>query len=128
MFSKHGPTECLGNVQELCFRSVYPNSQDWFSFITCLNQNYQRIGSDGYAERCARKLKKDYTPVEECVHSGDGAALLKASILQTQSKGISTSCTIFIDNKLRCVHDQDWKDCDGGHEIDDFVRDIENAY
>lgn len=40
------------------------------------------------AYNSARELNKDYTPVEECVHSGDGADLLKASILLTQSKGV----------------------------------------
>ncbi|RUP15703.1 hypothetical protein BC936DRAFT_139582 [Jimgerdemannia flammicorona] len=140
---KHGPLECLGNAQELCFRSVYPDVRDWFSFVSCLNRKFWQIGEDGYAEECGeycgnmqpearisdvKKTGKDYEPISDCIASGEGGELLRASIRKTESWGVNKSCTMFINNKLRCIHDGEWKDCDGGHKVDDFVRDIEEAY
>ena len=52
--SKHGPTECLGNIQELCFKQTYPDIGDWFDgFTLCLNEEYQDIGEDNdLATKC----------------------------------------------------------------------------
>ncbi|KAI9489183.1 hypothetical protein BDB00DRAFT_845030 [Zychaea mexicana] len=52
---KHGPTECLGNMQELCFKNIYPDIDDWFhGFTLCLNEKYADIGEDDslLAEEC----------------------------------------------------------------------------
>lgn len=56
--SKHGPSECLGNIQELCFKHVYPDYHQWFEFDLCLNEKYESIGNgDGLAEDCGKENK-----------------------------------------------------------------------
>ncbi|KAI8079965.1 uncharacterized protein BX664DRAFT_341912 [Halteromyces radiatus] len=126
---KHGSSECLGNIQQLCFHKEYPDPKDWFSFNLCMNKNYQLIGlDDDLAKNCAQDLNKSYAPVEHCSHSATGVGLLTESAQKTKSLGVSSSCTVFIDNKLRCIHDGEWKNCTDGHEVDDFIQTIEDAY
>ncbi|KAI7880384.1 hypothetical protein K492DRAFT_195218 [Lichtheimia hyalospora FSU 10163] len=126
---KHGPTECLGNIQELCFKHVYPDYHQWFEFDLCLNEKYESIGTGtGLAEDCAGQLELSFEPVKDCIESDKGLELLTKSVERTQSLGVQKSCTIYIDNRLRCIHDGTWKDCDGGYEVEDFVKSIENAY
>ncbi|KAI7858859.1 hypothetical protein BDC45DRAFT_433143 [Circinella umbellata] len=127
---KHGPTECLGNIQELCFKQIYPDIDDWFDgFTLCLNEEYQDIGEDNdLAIKCAKRIGKDYDPVQNCITSLNGIQLLTDSVERTQSLNVEKSCTIYIDNKLRCIHDGSWKECDGGYTISDFVHTIEEAY
>lgn len=56
--SKHGPSECLGNIQELCFKHVYPDYHQWFEFDLCLNERYQSIGNgSALAEDCGKEIQ-----------------------------------------------------------------------
>ncbi|CDS07908.1 hypothetical protein LRAMOSA01857 [Lichtheimia ramosa] len=126
---KHGPSECLGNIQELCFKHVYPDYHQWFEFDLCLNEKYQSIGNgSALAEDCAGQLGLSFGPVKDCIDSDKGVELLAESVKRTQSLGVTKSCTVYIDNRLRCIHDGTWKDCDGGYEVEDFVKSIEDAY
>ncbi|KAI8140087.1 hypothetical protein BJV82DRAFT_520660 [Fennellomyces sp. T-0311] len=126
---KHGPTECLGNIQELCFKETYPDISDFYSFDLCLNEEYASIGEgNGLARECAHRLGKHYEPVKTCASTPHGIELLARSVERTQSLGVEKSCTVYINNKLRCIHDETWKHCDGGHKVADFVRTIEEAY
>jgi hypothetical protein len=53
--SMHGPSECLGNIQQLCFKHEYPDSQEWFAFVLCLNKQYHQIGlNNKLARSCGR--------------------------------------------------------------------------
>ncbi|KAI8393730.1 uncharacterized protein BYT42DRAFT_552048 [Radiomyces spectabilis] len=125
----HGSSECLGNIQELCFKHVYPSHQDWFAFDLCLNERLQSIGRDDLlAPRCAQRLHKNFAPVASCIDGQQGIDLLHSSVDRTQSLGVTKSCTVFINNKLRCIHDGSWKECDGGSRVEDFVRTIEDSY
>lgn len=39
------------------------------------------------------------------------------------------SCTVLINGVRRCIRDDDeWKDCEGGYKVHDFVRSIKEAY
>ncbi|KAL1934331.1 hypothetical protein VTP01DRAFT_6513 [Rhizomucor pusillus] len=126
---KHGPSECLGDIQELCFKHVHPDQRDWFAFDLCLNEHYEDIGNDKQlAHDCASRLGKDYAKVELCIKSKLGVGLLAKSVERTKSLGVTKSCTIYIDNQLRCIRDGTWKECEGGHQVDDFVKTIEDAY
>lgn len=51
LFSKHGPSECLGNMQELCYRHVH-GDDTWLSFIQCLNKDMVNIGTDKLGAAC----------------------------------------------------------------------------
>lgn len=133
---RHGRDECAGNVQQLC-AAKYTPTKTWWEFVTC--QNYEgkdRIGSPDVAFKCARTAKIDWSDSEVGRCAGldgsgtgeEGVQLLQESIKETDALGIIKSCTIVINGEKVCVHDGIWKDCENGHEIKDFVRQIEAAY
>ncbi|KAL0084170.1 hypothetical protein J3Q64DRAFT_1735977 [Phycomyces blakesleeanus] len=125
----HGPSECLGNKQELCFKRLNPDIKSWFPFDLCLNRNYDKIGtSDSLFRACVNEQGKNANAVHSCATSQFGARLLSESVQHTKSLGIRKSCTIFINHKLRCVRDGEWKDCEGGYKVSDFVQTIEDSY
>ena len=40
-----------------------------------------------------------------------------------------TLIQIRLNDKVRCIRDSaEWKDCPGGYQVDDLVRDIEQSY
>lgn len=92
----HGPTECRGNVQELCAIKYTPSST-WWRFVQCQNfEGRWKVGVPDVALKCAKSSGIDWenSGVGECVGldaSGtapEGVALLKESVLQTQKLGI----------------------------------------
>jgi len=132
----HGRDECAGNVQQLCAAKYTPMST-WWEFVTC--QNYEgkdKIGSPDVALKCARTAKIDWedSGVGRCAGmdgSGTGAEgvqLLQENVKDTEALGIIKSCTIMINGEKVCVHDGTWKDCENGHEIKDFIKQIEAEY
>jgi len=132
----HGPDECAGNVQQLCVAKHTP-MRTWWEFVMC--QNYQgrgRIGSPDVAQMCARTHNIDWeeSGVGQCIGldgSGkgrEGVQLLHDSIRFTKSLGITTSCTVVINKQKVCIHDEIWQRCENGHEVKDFVDQIEDEY
>ncbi|KAI9467074.1 hypothetical protein BJY52DRAFT_1111560 [Lactarius psammicola] len=133
---RHGRDECAGNVQQLCAAKHTP-LKTWWEFVTC--QNYEgkdRIGSPDVALKCARTAKIDWNDSEVGRCAGlngsgtgeEGVQLLQESVKVTEALGIIKSCTIVINGEKVCVHDGIWKDCENGHEIKDFIRQIEAEY
>ena len=60
---------------------------------------------------------------------GDGMNLLRASVQRSAEANVQTSCTIRLDEKVRCVRDNgEWKDCDAGYKVEDLVRDVNTLY
>jgi hypothetical protein len=49
----HGPSECYGNMQELCYKHVH-GEETWLPFILCLNEERAKIGSDELAASCGK--------------------------------------------------------------------------
>ena len=98
-------------------------------FVRCLNADYRSIGIDSkLPQHCALELDTDYAPVASCIKE-KGVELLKKSVRQTNALGVTKSATIYIDGQKRCIRDDgSWKDCRGGHEVNDFVNDIKKAY
>ncbi|RKO88151.1 hypothetical protein BDK51DRAFT_8734, partial [Blyttiomyces helicus] len=121
---KHGAAECLGNIQQLCTRAHYPSPSQWFNFILCENRNWRSIPDAHLGASCAAKFGIDYDVVRGCMDGDEGVQLLAESVAATKAAGAGRSCTIFIDGKKRCIHDGDWDECDAGHSVADFVRDI----
>ncbi|KAG0294903.1 hypothetical protein BGZ96_000227 [Linnemannia gamsii] len=156
---KHGPLECAGNTQQLCFKEFFPDYKVWVSFVTTMNSwQPRRIGEPAYAREVAEKVlglsqrqrrrlqphylqngdEKDESnereqeilldKVDECSKGQHGFDLLVKSVQNTLDYGVGTSCTVFIDNKKRCVVDGGvWRECPGGSTIGDFVRSIKEA-
>jgi len=127
----HGTDECAGNVHELCVAKYTTSSSVWWPFLQCLNsQGRDRIGTEKTAKDCAATTKIDWvgSGIEACVKGPEGPRLLRESVLHTIELGVKKSCTILISNKVRCIHDGVWSECDAGHEPKDFVDTINTEY
>ncbi|KAL7282315.1 hypothetical protein PYCCODRAFT_1440770 [Trametes coccinea BRFM310] len=133
---KHGPEECAGNVHELCAIKHAPTKR-WWSFVQCLNfQGRNEIGKPEKAIQCAKTAELDWenSGVGACAgvdgsgKAEEGVRLLQQSVAITQELGIEKSCTVMINGKQVCIHDETWKECEGGHAPKDFIRQIEEEY
>lgn len=51
-----------------------------------------------------------------------------SNIANSSKAGVTTSCTVRLDNEVYCVHDGDWKDCPKGPGVNDLVIAIEKLY
>ncbi|ORZ28273.1 hypothetical protein BCR41DRAFT_344953 [Lobosporangium transversale] len=142
---KHGPMECAGNTQQLCFKKYFPDHTIWVPFVVTMNtQNFQRIGEPQYAREIGEKVVKSHysssntydnegkkdllDKVDQCSSGQEGFDLLVESVEHTNHHGVSTSCTVFIDDRKRCVRDGGvWRECPEGSSVADFVRSIREA-
>ncbi|KAJ2450187.1 hypothetical protein EV183_004441, partial [Coemansia sp. RSA 2336] len=124
---KHGDDECRGNIDQLCALAHNKDLAMFWQFLSCLNKNPWTIGRGEAALKCASLAGLD-SSFYTCVSSGEGRQLLEQSVENSQFIGVNTSATVFIDGKPRCVEDAGWRDCPGGHNPSDFIRDICAAY
>ena len=109
--------------QQLCI-DRYAND-DWqtlWRYINCISYGpIARIGNEDDAARCTKLVGLDYdNQIKPCVEGPRGASLLRQSARNAQFNNIKTSCSIYIDGDLACVHDGTWKQCDSGHSVGDF--------
>jgi len=132
----HGPEECAGNVQQLCV-AKYATKEQWWDFVQCQNfAGRENIGKPEVALRCAQVAQIDWetSGAGNCAgldgsgKNSEGVQLLHDSVRLMQGLEITKSCTIVINGSKVCVHDGTWKDCVNGHTVDDFVRQINEAY
>ncbi|KAM0563568.1 hypothetical protein ACHAPJ_001292 [Fusarium lateritium] len=82
----HGPSECLGNIIELCARELYPDPKINLGFIMCLTRDYEHIPDRSLIEDCALESAIDFQQLNECAVKDDGAyglSLLRQSIKRT---------------------------------------------
>lgn len=129
---KHGQTECLGNILELCAAAEYPDPKIYLGFTMCLERNYSQIPKKEFIEDCALEHGIEFDRLNHCMSKDDGAygmGLLRDSVTRSADLGVQTSCTVRLDNKTRCVRDDGaWRDCPGGHEPEDLMRDINKLF
>ncbi|KAJ1728615.1 hypothetical protein LPJ61_003940 [Coemansia biformis] len=126
----HGDKECQGNIDELCALAHSGGDLPAFwRFLTCLNGHFKSIGEDAdLSLGCASSAGLDTAAFATCTTSKEGRALLQQSVENSQFAGVNTSATLFVAGNRRCVEDGGWRECPGGHEPDDFIRDICAAY
>jgi hypothetical protein len=128
----HGQTECLGNILMLCAASEYPDPKLYLGFSNCLINDYQEIPNKSLIEDCALEHGLDFDTLNECMSRDTGAygmGLLRDSVKHSSDVGVATSCTIRLNDKVRCVYDDgEWKDCDDGSKPADLVRDINRLH
>lgn len=137
----HGPSECAGNVQQLCVQSHTPRHQSlhWLGrFLLCSWEHRGMIGRKELLGMCLPQLGVPLDVVkqmEQCTVPGaaEGQGLVVNSAARVTKLGVKKSCTVFIDNKLHCIHDgggwyNDKEGCPGGSKPEDFTRAICSAY
>ncbi|GAA5979811.1 hypothetical protein JCM10908_003054 [Rhodotorula pacifica] len=153
---KHGDIECRGNIQQLCAADLWRAHssrtaeameeqkagevevslkgnqawEDWWNFVQCLNYGeVSRIGTDDAASACAKVVGHSWDARERhCVDGKRGKKLLRKSVKRTRKLEVQKSATVLLNDKVICIHDGSWQSCPGGHEISDFVRQIENEW
>lgn len=129
---KHGQTECLGNIVMLCAASEYPDPKLYLGFSNCLIQDYAEIPSRSLIQDCALEHGIDFDTLNDCMSRESGAygmGLLRDSVEHSKDVGVQTSCTIRLNNKVRCVYDDgEWKDCPEGDTPEDLIADIDRLY
>lgn len=127
---KHGEDECLGNIVMLCAEKLYPDPKISLGFNTCLIRDYKNIATRHLVQGCALEHAVDFDKLNKCMsEEGEGLELLKASIRRSADKGAEYSCTVRLNDKLRCIRDGgEWVDCEDGSEPGDLVRDVEALY
>ncbi|KAL7937891.1 hypothetical protein V8C35DRAFT_135628 [Trichoderma chlorosporum] len=80
---KHGPSECIGNIIELCARELYPDPKISLGFVMCLTKDYPQIPDRTLIEDCALEHAIDFNKLNDCVTRDDtahGAELLRNSV------------------------------------------------
>lgn len=94
---KHGETECLGNMIELCAADKYPDPKIYLGFTYCLTRQYQKIPERHMIQDCAMEHGIDFARINDCLTQDDGgyvADLLQASFIRSAEANVSTSCTV----------------------------------
>ena len=126
----HGPEECLGNIIELCAAHLYPDPKIYLGFTMCMTRQYEEIPERELIEDCALEHGISVEKLSACTNKDDGnfsADMLQASFNRSAEAGVSKSCTVRLNGKVRCIRDGgEWKDCDGGYEAEDLVADVLN--
>lgn len=126
---KHGPSECMGNIIELCARELYPDPKINLGFIMCLTRDYSHIPERALVEDCALEHAIDIKAINECATKDDGAhgmELLRNSVQRTAEANVTISCTIRLNNEVYCIRDGgEWKNCPHGSGVNDLVIAIE---
>lgn len=82
----HGPSECIGNIIELCAQELYPDPKTYLGFVMCLTKDYQHIPERSLVEDCALEHAIDFQSLNECATRDDGAhglQLLRDSVTRT---------------------------------------------
>ena len=133
----HGPSECLGDILHLCAAKIStppspPPAHTYLPFSLCLTHDYKNIPDREFVEGCADKSGVDFRKLNECASDmgpDGGLSIFRESVERSKMLGAETSCTVRVDGKKRCIRDGgEWKDCDGGSDPEDLVRDIKKIY
>lgn len=128
---KHGQEECLGNIIELCAQRHYPVVQS-LGFTMCMTKEFEDIPKRELVEDCALEHGISMQKINDCATLEDGSVgteMLQQSFNRSAEAGVSKSCTVRLNGKVRCVRDDgEWTDCEGGSQPVDLVRDVLEEY
>ncbi|KAF2873353.1 hypothetical protein BDV95DRAFT_566806 [Massariosphaeria phaeospora] len=128
----HGQTECLGDILELCAASEYPDPKLYLGFTMCMEQNYEQIPKRTLIEDCALEHGLEFDKLNDCMSKEDGAygmGLLRDSVQRSADLNVSTSCTVRLNDEIRCLYDNgEFVDCSSGSKPKDLIRDIQKLY
>ncbi|KAK0276428.1 hypothetical protein LTR91_000479 [Friedmanniomyces endolithicus] len=125
---RHGQSECLGDIVELCAANLYPDPQVYLGFVMCMTRDYEDIPDRSLVEDCALEHGISMARLNKCAIDDDGAVgmdMLKASFNRSSNAGVEKSCTVRLNGHVRCVRDNGtWTDCEGGSTATDLVHDV----
>ncbi|KAH8678738.1 hypothetical protein BGZ60DRAFT_360800, partial [Tricladium varicosporioides] len=128
----HGPSECLGNIIELCAASLYPDPKTYLGFTMCLTKDYKDIPQRSLVEDCSLEHGIDFAKLNECAvkdNGGHGVSMLRESVRRSKDAGVTKSCTVRLDEKIYCIRDsRQWKDCPSGSGVNDLIIAVEKLY
>ncbi|KAE8350069.1 hypothetical protein BDV28DRAFT_139837 [Aspergillus coremiiformis] len=150
---KHGPGECIGDMLILCAQDL-PFSPEGeaektyrmptirsLGFANCLISQYARIPDRTLVHNCALQHGIDFEALNSCVSKEEddpsdddlsGLALLRQSAIHNANLGVSTSCTVRLDDSVWCVRDGAvWKDCakeGNGSKVSVLVEEVERLW
>lgn len=98
----------------------------------CLENDYEKIPEREFVQGCAAESGMGFERIKGCLDRDDGGygvGLLRRSVERSKSLGVQYSCTVRLDDKVRCIRESGkWIDCEGGSEVGDLKRDIEALY
>lgn len=125
---KHGESECLGNIIELCAADLYPDPKMYLGFANCMTMKYSSIPQKELVHDCALEHGVDFDELNHCASKDDGQYgmdLLRESVARSADAGVEKSCTVRLNGKVRCIRDGgEWYDCKGGSEPEDLIHDV----
>jgi Gamma interferon inducible lysosomal thiol reductase (GILT) len=126
----HGPPECLGNMILLCAAHLYPNPKLSLGFANCMIDDYHDIPERDLVESCAMEHSLDFKKINSCIsEEGKAQEMLRESVEKSAKANVTTSCTVRLNGKVRCVRDGGkWKDCEGGSDVKSLVKDVKKAF
>lgn len=129
---KHGPSECLGNMLELCAAHHYPNPKIYLGFTMCMSNQYDDIPSKELVEECALEHGMSFDKLNDCTTAEDGSFsvdMLRTSFNRTAALGIEKSCTVTVGNEIFAVRDGgEWKDLRNGSSAASLVNEVNRLY
>jgi len=128
----HGADECLGNIIELCAASLYPDPKRYLGFTMCMTRDYQHIPQESLVSDCALEFGISFDELNNCISKDNGQFgmnLLRESVKRSAEANVSTSCTVRLNETVRCVRDGGaWSKCTGGSSVSSLVHDINQLY
>lgn len=125
----HGQSECLGNIIQLCAANLYHDPKIYLGFTMCMLDDYSHIPQKDLVQYCALEHGIDFDKINDCASDAAfGMDLLRNSVARSANANVTTSCTVRLNDKIRCIRDGgEWKDCKGGSEPKDLIHDIKSS-
>ena len=80
---KHGPSECLGNIIELCAAKIYPTPRMYLGFTMCMSNQFEDIPQKELVEECALEHGMSFNKIQACADAEEGAVgvdMLRTSV------------------------------------------------
>jgi len=94
---KHGESECLGNIIELCAAELYPDPMIYLGFTMCMSESYSHIPDRSLIQECALEHGIEFALLSKCAEDEEGTHgmdLLRQSVARSEQKGVVNSCTV----------------------------------
>lgn len=116
----------------LCAAELYPAPIIHLGFANCVIGDYEKIPDQDLLKDCALEHGIDFDQVNACISKNDGGESverLRQSFDRSANAGVQFSCTIRLDEEVRCIRDDgQWKNCKNGSDVEDLVKDVDVLY